>query len=230
MTLPERFQTYEEDLRLVLTELQASLDSVSTTRGGGEARKTSLAKCDRSLDEARELLGSLELELQDIPTNARADANRRVREYRGKIDVLKKAIQTQRDSSARRDLFGGRAGEDADEDGSYADGDDASHAQRQRLLRGTDTLERTSNRLTNAQRLANETENVGAGILGDLRVQGEQLRNTRDRLSQADGNVDRSLRTLKVMGRRLITNKLITGAIIALLVLLILLVLYSKFR
>ena len=225
MSIPERFQTYEEDLRLVLTELQASLDAIPGQRG--ETRKASLTKCDRSVDEARELLGSLELELQDIPTARRGEASRRVREHRARIDALKKAVQTERDTGARRDLFGDR---DNDGEDPFADGDDASHAQRQRLLRGTDTLERSSNRLTNAQRLANETENVGAGILGDLRVQGEQLRNTRDRLSQADGNVDRSLRTLKVMGRRLITNKLITGAIIALLVLLILLVLYSKFK
>ncbi|BFZ56242.1 t-SNARE VTI1 [Savitreella phatthalungensis] len=222
----ERFTTYEEDLQLVLTELQASLDSASSLKG--EARKKALSSCDRSLDEARELVGSLELELQEIPTAQRADPNRRVREARAKADSLKRAIAVERESGARRELFGGRGANGGDD--PFADTDDASHAQRQRLLRGTDTLERTSDRLTNAQRLANETENVGAGILGDLRIQGEQLRNTRDRLSQADTNVDRSLRTLKVMGRRLITNKLITGSIIALLVLLILLVLYSKFR
>lgn len=230
MSLPERFQTYEEDLRLVLTEVQACVESLPSQRG--EARKGALSKSERSLEEARELLGALELELQEIPTSRRGEASRRVREHRGKIDSLRKAVATERDAGARRDLFGDRgAGAGAGGDGDpFADPDDAAHAQRGRLLRGTDTLERSSGRLENAHRLATETENVGAGILGDLRVQGEQLRNTRDRLSQADGNVDRSLRTLKVMGRRLITNKLITGAIIALLVLLILLVLYSKFK
>jgi len=50
--------------------------------------------------------------------------------------------------------------------------------------------------------MANETENIGAGILGDLHAQREQILNARDTLMEADGYVDKSLRTLKGMARR----------------------------
>ena len=50
--------------------------------------------------------------------------------------------------------------------------------------------------------MANETESIGAGILGDLHLQREQILNTRDTLMEADGYVDKSLRTLKGMARR----------------------------
>ena len=47
--------------------------------------------------------------------------------------------------------------------------------QRQRLLRGTDVLERGSRRLADSTRLAMETEDIGANILQDLQRQREQI-------------------------------------------------------
>jgi vesicle transport through interaction with t-SNAREs protein 1 len=79
---------------------------------------------------------------------------------------------------------------------------EAQDNQRTRLLSGTDRLERSSQRLRDSQRVANETEDIGAGILGDLHLQREQILNTRDTLMEADGYVDKSLRTLKGMARR----------------------------
>jgi len=100
-------------------------------------------------------------------------------------------------SGPREQLFGSR----------YADeGTDleAQDAQRTRLLSGTERLERSSQRLRDSQRVANETENVGAGILNDLHSQRQQLLHTRDTLMEADGYVDKSLRTLKGMARRFV--------------------------
>ncbi|GMF03121.1 unnamed protein product [Ambrosiozyma monospora] len=74
-----------------------------------------------------------------------------------------------------------------------------------------------------------ETEDVGTSILDNLRTQREQIVNARDTLHEADTYVDRSLNTIKTMTRRLATNKMITYSIIAVLILLIFLVLYSKF-
>jgi len=56
--------------------------------------------------------------------------------------------------------------------------------------------------LRDSQRVANETESIGAGILNDLHGQRQQILNTRDTLMEADGYVDKSLRTLKGMARR----------------------------
>jgi len=52
--------------------------------------------------------------------------------------------------------------------------------QRQRLLRGTDVLERGSRRLADSTRLAMETEDIGANILQDLQRQREQIEHSRD--------------------------------------------------
>jgi len=74
--------------------------------------------------------------------------------------------------------------------------------QRQQLLSGTDRLERSSQRLQDSQRIANDTEALGANILTDLGSQREQLVHSRSTLVQADGYVDKSIRTLRGMARR----------------------------
>jgi vesicle transport through interaction with t-SNAREs 1 len=95
----------------------------------------------------------------------------------------------------REALFGGR----------YTDQGidlEAQDDQRTRLLSGTERLEQSSQRLRESQRVANETESIGAGILDDLSSQRQHITNTRDTLTEADGYVDKSMRTLKGMARR----------------------------
>lgn len=102
--------------------------------------------------------------------------------------------------------------------------------QRQQLLDSHHVLSKTNKRLMDAQRVAYDTEQIGSQIMNDLRSQRETLEHTRNHLSQADTYLDKSVRTLRVMSRRLVANKVISYSIIAVLILLILLVLYSKFK
>ena len=83
-------------------------------------------------------------------------------------DVLQQASQ-RRD---RKDLLGR-----ADLDSLQSD------QQRERLLQGTNQLYDSGRRLEEAQRTAMETETIGAGILGNLRRQREQIVRTRDTVS-----------------------------------------------
>jgi vesicle transport through interaction with t-SNAREs protein 1 len=98
------------------------------------------------------------------------------------------------------------------------------------LLAGTSQLSDGSRRLEGAQRLALETEDVGADILRNLRGQREQIEHSRDVLVQADGSIDRASGTLKKMVWRMYQQKAVTYAIIAILVVLIGLVVWSKLR
>lgn len=74
--------------------------------------------------------------------------------------------------------------------------------QRSQLLSGTASLDRSTQRLRDSQRVANETEQIGANILTDLHGQREQIINSRNTLMEADGYVDKSIRTLRGMARR----------------------------
>lgn len=56
----------------------------------------------------------------------------------------------------------------------------SGQAQRSRLLSATDKLSEGQRRLEDSHRVALETEDLGAGILRDLRGQRDQLEHTRD--------------------------------------------------
>jgi vesicle transport through interaction with t-SNAREs protein 1 len=82
-----------------------------------------------------------------------------------------------RSETARSELLSGTGPSPGDD--PYTD-DPSAYSARTRLLAGTQTLEEGSKRLDNAQRVAMETENVGADILRNLRGQREQIEHTRD--------------------------------------------------
>jgi vesicle transport through interaction with t-SNAREs protein 1 len=165
-------------------------------------------------------LDQLSVEIQNIPSSARAPLSANLRQYRQSIQSAKKQLANVEQAGARNELFGDRS--------AAGDGDIALD-QRQQLLSGQESLDRSSQRIRDSQRVANETESIGANILTDLRGQREQIQNSRNTLLEADGYVDKSIRTLRSMTRRMAMNKVLTYLIIAVLVILILLVLASKF-
>jgi vesicle transport through interaction with t-SNAREs protein 1 len=55
--------------------------------------------------------------------------------------------------------------------------------------------------LENSERLARETEGIGAGVLEDLKRQRETIKRTEEKTKEAEGYLDQSLKTLKGMGR-----------------------------
>ena len=108
-------------------------------------------------------------------------------------------------------------------------GEGASQDHRSRLLRGTDKLNKTSERLQEARRVAAETEGVGEGILSELGRQREVIVHASSTLDVAQDNIGRSKRILVAMGRRLVTNKLIVIGLILFLAAFIVLVICIKF-
>ncbi len=135
----------------------------------------------------------MRLEKSNIPSALRQKTNSRFRNHETDVSNAKRRLLTlQSDRSA---LFGSR----------YTDspsGSDVQLEQRQQLLSGTERLDRSSQRLRDSQRLANETEAVGAGTLADLHRQREVIRHTGDTLLESEGYVDRSVKTLRGMARR----------------------------
>ncbi len=130
----------------------------------------------------------------------------------------------------QRNLLFGDNNNTPDLNESNPDYNNLNEEQRQQLLDSHHVLNKTNTRLQDAQRMANDTEQIGSQIMTDLRSQRETLEHSRAHLTQADTYLDKSVRTLRTMSRRLVANKLISYAIIAVLILLILLVLYSKFH
>lgn len=140
----------------------------------------------------------MNLEKSNIPTSARSKANSRYRNAQTDIDTLSRRLKTL--TSDRAKLFGDRYTDDPEAGGAR----DAQLEQRQQLLSGTERLGRSSQRLRDSQRVALETEQIGAGTLADLHQQRNVIENTHRNLQQSEGYVDRSVKTLRGMARRFV--------------------------
>ncbi|KAJ3353523.1 hypothetical protein AMAG_16101 [Allomyces macrogynus ATCC 38327] len=221
----ELYSDYEHDFTALTVALQAKLRDLSSGTVVGDQWKTVLRAAERELDEADELLASMDNELHALAPPTRAKLQPEFRKYKAELDRLHKEFKKLSSSPSAREALLGPAGAPAKFDNATAAMD-----QRARLLQGTDRLQQTGDRLTSAHRIALETEQTGIETLQELRRQREQLERARNTLRNVDSNVDRAGRTLRTMARRLATNKLITAAIVLMLVFLIIMVLVLKFR
>lgn len=216
--MSDLFDGYEQDFNLSFSDAQSKIQSIYGENDSNK-RIDLMKQVESLIDDCHDLLDSMNLEVQQIATHQRSSFNAKVRTYRSDLDKIKGDLKNLMDDKDRRQLFGSTNADENDEDFN----------QRQKLLNTNASIERSSQRIQEATRTALESESVGSSILNNLRSQRDQILNARDTLNEADTYVDRSLRTLKSMTRRLATNKLITYGIIAVLILLIFLVLYSKF-
>lgn len=137
----------------------------------------------------------MRLEKSNIPANLKSKFNTRFRNFETDLDSTKRKLETY--TNDRSKLFGDRYTDNPDGAPS-----DVQLEQRQQLLSGTDRLNRSSGRLRESQRIALETEQIGASTLGDLHAQREQITNTRERLLESESYTDRSIKTLIGMARR----------------------------
>lgn len=137
----------------------------------------------------------MQLEKSNVPSELRPSINRRLRDYHSEINGYRRKLRDLAENTMA--LYREPYRDDPEVLSS-----DSSHDQRQTLLEGTDRLDRSSSRLKASQALALETETIGASTLADLYQQREVIDHTQHTLYKSEGAVDRSIKTLKTMGRR----------------------------
>ncbi|EEY15468.1 vesicle transport v-SNARE protein [Verticillium alfalfae VaMs.102] len=219
----ERFADYEAELKLVQADLAQKLDQIPEL--SGEPRKAAISAAERAVEEADELLGQLRLEKANIPSPHRAKTNARFRNHESDVDAARRRLRALSDERAA--LFGARYTDDPAGPGGGPS--DRNLAQRQQLLSGSDRLDRSTQRLKNSQALANETE-------GHWRQHPRRPPPpARDHPAHPrDAAAERGLcrPQCQDVARHgaMATNRVITIAIITILVLLIVAVIFSKFR
>lgn len=156
------------------------------------------------LEEADEILAQMELEANGVSDKqTKTQLQGRLRASKAELQRRRQETKTIASDLDRSDLLGSAARYADDDNDAEAGLPSAnSHAQRARMLNTTDKLQDSTRRLEESHRLALETEDLGAGILGNLRGQREQIENTRNRLVDADRGIDKASGTLGKMIRR----------------------------
>jgi vesicle transport through interaction with t-SNAREs protein 1 len=151
------------------------------------------------LDEAEELIAQMEIEIRGMPQSIRPQYTTRMRTCKTEVNRWKTTAKEVHQASARDALLGGKgtgSGGPVSRDDPYGD---SEASDRTRLLAGHQSLQDSSRRLQDSQRIALETEELGGDIMRSLRVQREQIEHSRDTLHGAEGNVDRASGTLNKM-------------------------------
>ncbi|XP_033467134.1 vesicle transport through interaction with t-SNAREs homolog 1A isoform X1 [Epinephelus fuscoguttatus] len=218
------FESYEQDFGTITADVTNKIGRIPKL--SGEEKTQLVLNVDKQLEEVRELLEQMDLEVREIPIQSRAMYNSRLKSYKQEVEKLEKDFKRSRiaySDEVRNELLG----------------DDASSSENQliklreeraHLLDNTEKLERSSRRLEAGYQIAVETEQVGQEILSNLHSDREKIQRARERLRETDANLGKSSRILTGMLRRIIQNRVLVFILGAIILLTIILAIYFNLR
>ncbi|XP_077594811.1 vesicle transport through interaction with t-SNAREs homolog 1A isoform X1 [Stigmatopora nigra] len=218
------FETYEQDFGTVTAELTNKIGRIPKL--AGEEKTQLVLNVDKQLEEVRELLEQMDLEVREIPIPSRGMYNSRLKSYKQEVEKLEKDFKRSRiaySDEVRNELLG-------DDVGSSENQLIKLREERAHLLDNTERLERSSRRLEAGYQIAVETEQVGQEILSNLHTDREKIQRARERLRETDANLGKSSRILTGMLRRIIQNRVLVFVLGAFILLTIILAIYFNLR
>ncbi|XP_037611320.1 vesicle transport through interaction with t-SNAREs homolog 1A isoform X1 [Sebastes umbrosus] len=218
------FEAYEQDFGTITAEVTNKIGRIPKL--SGEEKTQLVLNVDKQLEEVRELLEQMDLEVREIPIQSRAMYNSRLKSYKQEIEKLEKDFKRSRiaySDEVRNELLG-------DEASSSENQLIKLREERAHLLDNTEKLERSSRRLEAGYQIAVETEQVGQEILSNLHGDREKIQRARERLRETDANLGKSSRILTGMLRRIIQNRVLVFVLGAIILLTIILAIYFNLR
>ncbi|XP_014898763.1 vesicle transport through interaction with t-SNAREs homolog 1A isoform X4 [Poecilia latipinna] len=145
------FETYEQDFGTITAEVTNKIGKIPKL--SGEEKTQLVLNVDKQLEEVRELLEQMDLEVREIPIQSRAMYNSRLKSYKQEVEKLEKDFKRSRiaySDEVRNELLG----DDAISSESQLI---KLREERAHLLDNTERLERSSRRLEAGYQIAVET-------------------------------------------------------------------------
>ncbi|XP_049553025.1 vesicle transport through interaction with t-SNAREs homolog 1A isoform X3 [Orcinus orca] len=190
------FEGYEQDFAVLTAEITNKIARVP--RLPPDEKKQVVANVEKQLEEAKELLEQMDLEVREIPPQSRGMYSNRMRSYKqemGKLETDFKRSRIAYSDEVRNELLG--------DDGNSSENQLIKlREERAHLLDNTERLERSSRRLEAGYQIAVETEQIGQEMLENLSHDREKIQRARERLRETDANLGKSSRVLTGMLRR----------------------------
>nr|XP_033797229.1 vesicle transport through interaction with t-SNAREs homolog 1A isoform X1 [Geotrypetes seraphini] len=211
------FEGYEQDYAVLSADVTGKVARIPKLQG--DEKKQMVATVEKQLEEARELLEQMDLEVREIPVQSRGMYSNRMRSYKQEMSKLEADFKRSRiaySDEVRNELLG--------DDGN------SSENQRAHLLDNTERLERSSRRLEAGYQIAVETEQIGQDILENLNHDREKIQRARERLRETDTNLGKSSRILTGMLRRIIQNRILVVILAIVIIFTIVLAVFFSFR
>ncbi|KAH9618859.1 hypothetical protein KSS87_000878 [Heliosperma pusillum] len=215
------FDGYERQYCEVSANLTRKCSSAALLNG--EQKKQKVSEIKTGLEAAEALIRKMDLEARTLQPNVKVMVLAKLREYKNDLNNLKSEVK-------RLSSIDSQAARDALLESGMADALMASADQRGRLLKSTERVNQSTDRIKQSRRTMQETEDIGVSILEDLHQQRQALLHAHNTLHGVDENVGKSKKILTAMSRRMNRNKYIIGTVVAVLVLAVIAILYFKLR
>ena len=171
-----------------------------------------LQEAQSDASDAAGALEAIESEMRHFPYSLRTRAQKSVQAHTAELEKAQATLRRYETSLSRGQVAGvshldlvARLGNE--DHARYMD-------QRQQLLSGSQIVSESDASLTRTQQVLMETQEIGAATSAQLVAQREQFQGQLANVHATDDFLSRSKRTLQRMHKRLVTNKLIQGAII----------------
>jgi len=217
------FANYEQEFVDTLSSLQTRLRNLASINT--DQKLAEIKKADGEIRDAEDTLQSMNLNARNVSGPQGAKLQTRIKDYEAELAKVKKEIRraesTAHESAARESLMGGSA--------VMREDMTTSLDQRERLLANNERLGKSNVHLKNARRQAEETIDVGAGIMSNLADQRQTMERGLNRLGEINDTLTRSGRLISAMARRVATNKLIMAIIMLVLIGAIVLIIWLGF-
>ncbi|XP_059476563.1 vesicle transport through interaction with t-SNAREs homolog 1A-like isoform X3 [Neocloeon triangulifer] len=192
-------ETYEQQYAVLTADITSKIGRIPNLSG---YRKDAVFNTERQIEEAKELLEQMELEIREVDSTSRPKYANRLDSYKAE---LKRLMTELKSKSTYHD------GMSEDNASLYGDASSTGfqEEQRQRLLDNSEKIERTGRQLQAGYRIALETEEIGTAVMRDLHSQRETLQRARNRLRETDAELGRSSRIINSMIARSIQHRVI---------------------
>jgi len=197
----DAFQSYKQDFEELRESIKKRIEMVGTTRG--DAKRKEIRAAQEEIDDAEEVLRSLQLTSQSLGNNAQVMA--KAKQFEDELSQLKASIR-------RAETFFGSADDRSKlmAGSTLNDLSVTSSDQRAAVINDTERLRNTTDVIKNALRVAADTEQVGRDSLLELEDQKETIGRSRLKIRSVDESLATASRLLRGMKRRVMTNKLIS--------------------
>ncbi len=222
----EGYQRLENTWQAVSQSLARKLRAI-TDSDNLQLQQSLLQEAHADANDAQAALDALEAEMRHFPYSLRTRAQKSVQSHTAELEKNVASLRRYDTSISKGQVAGvshmdlvGRMGQS--DHARYLD-------NRQQLLTGSQVLSDSDASLSRTQQALAETEEVGAATSAQLMRQREQFVGQLSNVHDTDDFLSRSKRTLNRMNKRIVTNKLITGAIILVEVGACALIIYMKY-
>mmetsp|Transcript_78463 Transcript_78463/g.173828 ORF Transcript_78463/g.173828 Transcript_78463/m.173828 type:complete len:235 (-) Transcript_78463:30-734(-) len=214
VNVSDLFREYEADFLRLQKEIDDRLDSA---KAADAHEQTFVTEAERRVGQADQALRQMEMEARTMPPDTRSHLEKKIHGFRSDLGEQRKVVETAREAAHRRALL--NEGPDGTALGK-------SMRDRERLVGVGEALSSSTSRLSQAQRQALETEQIGIDVMSDLRSQRDVIIRTRGNVGEIGENTSVARQLLDGMTRRAMANKFMSYAVAAFMLLMIVALIY----